>query len=92
MDWTTGHQRPSFPPSFSLLPPPHISKPAWAIAVAVLCFLLFDGYGGYIKDLLETPLFTIINRLCYSAYLVHPMVLYWHYAEQSRAVRFDGCW
>jgi hypothetical protein len=39
-----------------------LSKPAWTLGLSILCFLLFHGEGGVIKDFLELPVFTKLAR------------------------------
>ncbi len=49
-----------------------LSRSAWCVGLLLLCFLLFQGYGGPIKALLENRVMAVLSRLSFAAYLVHP--------------------
>ena len=52
-----------------------LTKPAWAVALSLLCWPSFRGHRGMIGRLLELPLWEPLAKLTYAMYLVHPSVL-----------------
>ncbi|CAF3972930.1 unnamed protein product [Adineta steineri] len=52
-----------------------LSRQCWAIAVGWLIFACSTNHGGLINKILSWPLWTIIARLSYSAYLIHPIII-----------------
>jgi peptidoglycan/LPS O-acetylase OafA/YrhL len=46
------------------------------------------GVMGYIRFLLEAPIFTIIGRLTYSIYLIHLPIMYWNMAHWTHRTDF----
>ena len=52
-----------------------LTKPAWAIALSLLCWPSFRGHRGLIGRILELPLWEPLAKLTYAMYLVHPSVL-----------------
>lgn len=48
---------------------------AWTLGLAMLCAVVFAGQGGPLKALLELPFWSVLARLTFSTYLVHPMVI-----------------
>lgn len=49
-----------------------LSRSAWCVGLLLLCFLLFQGYGGPIRALLENRAMAVLSRLTFAAYLLHP--------------------
>ena len=47
-----------------------LSKSAFTIGLAVLCFLCFTRRGGVVQAILELPLFAPLAKLTFCAYLV----------------------
>ena len=52
-----------------------LTKPAWAVALSLLCWPSFRGHRGLIGRILELPLWEPLAKLTYAMYLVHPSVL-----------------
>lgn len=69
-----------------------LSKPAWTVGLALFCYLLFLGEGGLIKSFLECRAFTVLSRLTYCAYLVHPAIIYWTYGELLGPIHYTDEW
>lgn len=69
-----------------------LSKPAWTLGLALLCYLLFLGEGGLLKAFLECRAFTVLSRLTYCAYLIHPAIIYWTYGELLGPIHFSDEW
>jgi len=68
------------------------AKSGWTIGLAIFSTLMFFGEGGPIKSFLECRLFTILARVCFCCYLVHPMVLTWYYSQQVHPFHFTNFW
>lgn len=49
---------------------------AWVLGLGLVCAVLFAGQGGLLKTLLELPFWSVLARLTYSVYLVHPMTIW----------------
>ena len=52
------------------------SRTGWGVALAIVLFACHHGYGGPINSFLSMPFWIPLSRLTYTAYLVHPIVLY----------------
>jgi len=52
-----------------------ISHQCWAIAIGWLIFACCTNHGGLVNRILSWPIWTIIARLSYSAYLIHVMII-----------------
>jgi len=68
------------------------SKPAWTVGLAIMSFLLFSGEGGVIRSLLQCRAFTVLSRLCYCAYLIHPAIINWYYGSLISPIHFTRIW
>ncbi|XP_054763497.2 nose resistant to fluoxetine protein 6-like [Lytechinus pictus] len=53
-----------------------LSRFAWSIAIAWVCFSCIKGYGGIINSFLSWNFWIPMGRLTYCAYLIHPLVIY----------------
>lgn len=69
-----------------------LSKPAWTIGLALMCYLLFLGEGGVVKTFLECHAFTVLSRLTYCVYLVHVIIIYWLNGELLGPVHYSNNW
>ncbi len=70
-----------------------LTKPAWAVALSLLCWPSFRGHRGLIGRVLELPLWEPLAKLTYAMYLVHPSVLsvmFW--ARRSGRISFSEPW
>merc|ERR1719427_933208 len=65
-----------------------MTRPTWAACVAWVVIACTSGYGGPVTELLEWKIFKPLSRLTYSAYLIHPLVIYWYSATQDRPIHF----
>ena len=50
--------------------------PGFALGYAIFLWLCFTPHGGFVKVILELPIFTVLGRLTFGAYLVHPTIIY----------------
>ncbi|XP_030840749.1 nose resistant to fluoxetine protein 6 [Strongylocentrotus purpuratus] len=53
-----------------------LSRFAWAISIAWICFTCIKGYGGVINSFLSWNFWIPMGRLTYCTYLIHPLVIY----------------
>ena len=51
------------------------SRFAYGVALALLVFICHNGYGWIVNSFLSMKLWVPLGRLCFNAYLVHPLVL-----------------
>ncbi|CAM9810430.1 unnamed protein product, partial [Choristocarpus tenellus] len=51
------------------------TRPAWTLALCLLCFVCFNGQGGLIQQLLAHRGWVPMARLSFGAYLLHPLVI-----------------
>lgn len=57
------------------------SRTVWSICVAWVIIVCEYGYGGIVNSILSCKLFVPFSRVCYSAYLIHPLIQ-WIYNAQ----------
>ena len=70
-----------------------LSKPAWAVALTLLCWPSFHGHRGMIGRVLELRLWEPLAKLTYAMYLVHPPVLEVMFkARRGGRVSFSETW
>jgi len=67
-----------------------LSKPAWTIGVAIMCYLCFTNQGGVVQSILEAPFLVPFARLSFAAYLVHPIVLNTVYCNRITKLHFSS--
>jgi len=65
-----------------------MSWPSWTIAMALLCLVLFLGWGGAIRRILLHPVLVILSRLSYTTYLIHPAIICTIYSQMIMPVHF----
>ncbi|CAM9859469.1 unnamed protein product, partial [Laminaria digitata] len=51
------------------------TRPAWGLALVLLCFVCFNGQGGLIQQMLAHRVWVPLSRLSFGAYLLHPLVV-----------------
>ncbi|XP_072029286.1 nose resistant to fluoxetine protein 6-like [Amphiura filiformis] len=66
-----------------------VSRFAWSIALAWIVFACKYGYGGWINNILSWSGWVVLSRLTYTAYLVHPIVLFTFYLNFATAMDFS---
>ena len=52
-----------------------LSRPAWALGLALLCLLWFCVPADPVARFLSHPCWEVLARLTYGAYIVHPIIL-----------------
>ncbi len=65
------------------------ARPAWALGVAVLSLLCFNGQGFWVNSLLSAPIMAPFSFLSYTVYLVHYTVLNFYMASLTGRIRWD---
>ncbi|XP_071511439.1 nose resistant to fluoxetine protein 6-like [Diadema antillarum] len=58
-----------------------LSRFAWAVALSWVVFACKEGYGGWVNDILSWSAWLPLSRVTYSAYLLHPIVIYIFYGN-----------
>ena len=65
------------------------SRLTWGLALAQLAFCCHYGYGGVINRFLSLPFWVPLSRLTFTAYLVHPAVIFVLYSSLRHDLHFD---
>jgi peptidoglycan/LPS O-acetylase OafA/YrhL len=65
------------------------ARPAWAIGVAAVSLLCFNGQGFWVNSLLSAPIMAPFSFLSYTVYLVHYTVLNFYMASLTGRIRWD---
>ncbi|XP_052271263.1 nose resistant to fluoxetine protein 6-like [Dreissena polymorpha] len=55
------------------------ARTTWAVALAWLVIACATGHGGWINNILKWKFWAPMGRLTYTAYLIHPMILFGYY-------------
>ena len=64
------------------------SRFAYGVALALLVFICHNGYGWIVNSFLSMKLWVPLSRLCFNAYLVHPLVLTVIFGSQRQPVYY----
>lgn len=65
------------------------SRFAFGLALALLVFACHNGYGWLVNSFLSLKLWVPLSRLCYNAYLVHPIVLSIIFGSHRKTVYYE---
>eukprot|EP00795_Rhopilema_esculentum_P001639 gene1639-16106_t len=65
------------------------SRFAWSLCVAWVIYACYFGMGGLVNTILSWKAFIPLSRLTYSAYLVHPIVIYVYYGSLERPFHYS---
>ncbi|KAI8505979.1 hypothetical protein Bbelb_163320 [Branchiostoma belcheri] len=62
-----------------------VHRVIWAMAIGWMVVACYHGYGGVVNTILSWNVWVPLSRLTYSAYLIHPIVMYltYHTAESA---------
>jgi len=60
------------------------TRPAFGICVAWVIVACASGRGGPVKKFLSWGVFVSLSKLTFTAYLIHPAVIYWYYGTSDR--------
>ncbi|XP_076343531.1 nose resistant to fluoxetine protein 6-like isoform X2 [Tachypleus tridentatus] len=64
-------------------------RTAWSLGLAWLTIACVTGHGGPVNGLLSWKAFIPLGRLSYLAYLVHPLVMWYHTGQQKTNFYFS---
>lgn len=66
------------------------SRPVWSACIAWVIVACTCGLGGPITEFLSWKVFASISKLTFSAYLIHPVVIYWYFANDEKLTHFTN--
>lgn len=66
-----------------------LSRVGWSIALCYIIFACVHGYGGPINYFLSHPLFQPLNRLGYTMYIFHNLVIVYNLATMKASPILD---
>jgi len=52
-----------------------LSRTGWGVMLAVVVVLCHTGHGGIVDRILSVGVFNVMQRLTYTAYLIHPIII-----------------
>lgn len=62
-------------PKFTHIIYQSLSHQCWSIAIAWLIVACYTNHGGLVNKILSWPIWAVIGRLSYSAYLIHVIII-----------------
>ena len=62
------------------------SRPLFVLGVSLIIIPTFVGRLTLIKGLLSAEIFSVMARISYIAYLIHPLVIFWFIFDQRQAM------
>ena len=65
-----------------------LSRFAWGLGLALLVFVCHNGYGGLVNAFLSMKFWIPLSRMTFTAYLVHPVVLFVMYSQLQTTIHF----
>ncbi|KAL9976510.1 hypothetical protein ACROYT_G013819 [Oculina patagonica] len=65
------------------------SRFAWGLALAWVVYACHRGFGGLVNRILSAHLWIPLSRLTYTAYLVHPIVLFTFFASFETVLAYS---
>ncbi|EWM24774.1 Acyltransferase 3, partial [Nannochloropsis gaditana] len=65
------------------------ARPGWALGVAVISLLCFNGQGFWVNSILSAPIMAPFSFLSFTVYLVHFTVLNFYMASLTSRIRWD---
>jgi peptidoglycan/LPS O-acetylase OafA/YrhL len=69
-----------------------LSKPAWTLGLCIFSILLFLDMLPLLSSPLTNSFTSIVAKLTYCVYLIHPCIIYWFYFSQIYPFHYNGIW
>lgn len=66
-----------------------LSRTAWGVCLCWIVLACVAKKGGYVADILSWKIWAPLGRLTYSAYLVHPIVIFTYYLRMLKPLHFS---
>jgi len=66
------------------------SRPVWSACIAWVIVACTCQLGGPITEFLSWKAFASLSKLTFSAYLIHPVVIYWYFANDEKLTHFTN--
>ncbi|XP_023240696.1 nose resistant to fluoxetine protein 6-like [Centruroides sculpturatus] len=64
-------------------------RPIWTLCIAWVTIICITGHGGIINEILSWKCFVPLSRLCYLAYLLHPLMMYLYVSYARSPIHFS---
>ncbi|XP_014788954.2 nose resistant to fluoxetine protein 6 [Octopus bimaculoides] len=59
-----------------------VHRTVWGLCLGWVIYACYTGYGGFVNTILSWKALIPLSRLTYTAYLIHPIVLFFYFLSQ----------